>query len=161
MKKYPVYPANYDSLRRKRGLLIVLAALAALVLLILVCFINHRIRLSVESRLLMPPGMMVDVGGRQMHAYTEGSGDETLVFLSGSGTCSPVLDFQSLHSLLSDDFQIAVVEKFGYGYSEDSGGRARDIDAILEDTRSALSAAGVDGPYILCPHSISGLEALR
>lgn len=54
-----------------------------------------------------------------------------------------------------------MVEKFGYGYSEDSGGRSRDIDTMLEDTRSALLAAGIEGPYVLCPHSMSGLEALR
>lgn len=136
-------------------------ALAAISLFFLVCFLNHRIRLRVESSLLLPPGTMADVDGRQMHIYTEGSGEETLVFLSGGGTCSPMLDFKSLYTLLSDDYQIAVVEKFGYGYSDDSGGRPRDIDSILDDTRSALLAAGLEGPYVLCPHSMSGLEALR
>ena len=136
-------------------------ASAAILLLLLACFLNHRIRLRAENKLLLPPGPMADVDGRQMHVYTEGSGDETLVFLSGGGTCAPMLDFKSLYTLLSDDCRIAVVEKFGYGYSEDSGGRPRDIDTILDDTRSALLAAGLEGPYILCPHSMSGLEALR
>ncbi len=136
-------------------------AFAAILLLLLACFLNHRMHLSAENDLLLPPGTMVDVDGRQMHIYTEGSGGETLVFLSGGGTCSPMLDFKSLYTLLSGDHQIAVVEKFGYGYSDDSGGRSRDIDTILDDTRSALLAAGLEGPYILCPHSMSGLEALR
>ncbi|MDE7262047.1 MAG: alpha/beta hydrolase [Oscillospiraceae bacterium] len=135
--------------------------LAAVVLLLLICFGNTRIRLGLEENLLTPPGTLVDVDGGRMHVYTEGSGNETLVFLSGGGTCSPVLDFKSLYSLLSGDFRIAVVEKFGYGYSGDSGGRFRDTGAMLEDTRSALLAAGVEGPYVLCPHSMSGLEALR
>lgn len=94
-----------------------------------------------------------------MSVYREGSGDTTLVFLSGGGTCSPILDFKSLYSRLSDEFSIAVVEKFGYGFS-DIIGRKRDIDSILEDTRSALAAAGATAPYVLCPHSMSGLEAL-
>lgn len=135
--------------------------LAVIILFLLACFVNHRIRLVKEEALLTQPGTMVEVDGKQMHVYTEGSGAETLVFLSGGGTCAPVLDFKSLYSLLSDDYRVAVVEKFGYGYSEDSGGRSRDIDTLLEDTRSALLAAGVKGPYILCPHSMSGLEALR
>lgn len=134
--------------------LVLLLALAA-------CFANHRLRLRAEDRLLTPPGVLVDVGGGRMHVYAEGAGDKTLVFLSGGGTCSPVLDFKSLYSLLSGDCRIAAVEKFGYGYSGDSGGRSRDIDAILEDTRAALAAAGLEGPYVLCPHSMSGLEALR
>ena len=87
--------------------------LAILALLLLASFINHWVRLSTERKLLTPPGTLVDIGGKRMHIYTEGSGEETLVFLSGAGTCSPVLDFKSLYSLLSDDYQIAVVEKFG------------------------------------------------
>lgn len=145
----------------KRALLIAGIIAAVFAALFLACFINHQAHLRSESGLLTPPGIMVDMGGGQMHVYTEGSGGETLVFLSGGGTCAPVLDFKSLYSLLSGEYRIVVVEKFGYGYSGDSGGRSRDIDTILEDTRSALLAAGVEGPYVLCPHSMSGLEALR
>jgi pimeloyl-ACP methyl ester carboxylesterase len=60
---------------------------------------------------------------------------------------------------LGGDYRIVVVEKFGYGYS-DIVNRPRDIATILSDTRAALSGAGIEGPYILCPHSYSGLEAL-
>ena len=36
----------------------------------------------------------------------------------------------------------------------------RDIDTILSETRMALDKAGIEPPYVLCPHSMSGLEAL-
>lgn len=137
----------------------VIALIILLVLLMLVSFINHRIQLSKEAKILRPLGNSVDVGGSSMNVYTEGEGDVTLVFMSGGGTCSPVLDFKSLYSLLSEDFRIAVVEKFGYGFS-DVIDKERDISSILEDTRAALSAAGLEAPYVLCPHSMSGLEAL-
>lgn len=52
-----------------------------------------------------------------------------------------------------------VVEKFGYGFS-DIVDKSRDIDSILEDTRAALAGVGLTAPYVLCPHSMSGLEAL-
>ena len=94
-----------------------------------------------------------------MSVYAEGEGKHTLVFLSGGGTCSPILDFKSLYSLLSDDYRIVVVEKFGYGFS-DVVDCDRDIDTILRQTRTALQKAGIDGPYVLCPHSMSGIEAL-
>lgn len=81
------------------------------------------------------------------------------VFMSGSGTCSPILDFKSLYSLLSNEYKIAVVEKFGYGFS-DVVDKNRDIDTILSETRMALDKAGIEPPYVLCPHSMSGLEAL-
>lgn len=158
-KTYRAYQGKGSG--RKRAFCIAGSILAATALLLLICFMYHRLRLGAEEELLTPPGTMVNVGGRQMHVYTKGEGGETLVFMSGGGTCAPVLDFKSLYSLLSGNCRIAVVEKFGYGYSEDSGGRSRDIDTMLEDTRSALLAAGVEGPYVLCPHSMSGLEALR
>ncbi|MDE7294450.1 MAG: alpha/beta hydrolase, partial [Oscillospiraceae bacterium] len=100
-----------------------------------------------------------NVNGHNMNVYTEGEGDVTVVFMSGGGTCSPVLDFKSLYSRLTEDHAIAVVEKVGYGFS-DVADTPRDIDSILSDTRAALAEAGVNAPYILCPHSMSGLEAV-
>lgn len=89
-----------------------------------------------------------------MSIYIEGEGETTLVFMSGGGICSPILDFKSLYSLLSDNCKIAVVKKFGYCFSDVVDG-SRDIDSILENTRAALSAAGLNAPYVLCPHSMS------
>lgn len=36
----------------------------------------------------------------------------------------------------------------------------RDIDTVLEQTRKALMKSGNKPPYILMPHSISGIEAM-
>ena len=146
----------HEKASSRESFLIIITAFAVLLSAI---YINHRIHLKLEAGLLVSPGQLVEVDGYNMSVYREGSGDTTLVFLSGGGTCSPILDFKSLYSRLSDEFSIAVVEKFGYGFS-DITGRKRDIDSILEDTRSALAAAGAAAPYVLCPHSMSGLEAL-
>lgn len=54
-----------------------------------------------SDELFVPNGQMVEVNGYNMHVYVEGEGDTTLVFMSGGGTYSPVLDFKSLYSLLS------------------------------------------------------------
>jgi hypothetical protein len=128
-------------------------------LMILISAINHQIQLKKEEPLFIPIGKQVEVNGYKMNVYSEGEGEETLVFMSGSGTCSPVLDFKSLYSLLSDDYRIVVVEKLGYGFS-DVTDADREIDSILSDTREALSLSGIQGPFILCPHSMLGIEAL-
>lgn len=133
--------------------------LVVLITLFLIVAVNHQIRLKKETELRSPLGQMVEVDGRNMSVYIEGTGDMTIVFMSGGGTCSPILDFKSLYSLLSDQYQVAVVEKFGYGFS-DVVDKSRDIDSILEDTRAALKGAGLTAPYVLCPHSMSGFEAL-
>lgn len=60
---------------------------------------------------------------------------------------------------MQDGYRNVVVEKSGYGWSETSN-TPRDIDTILEETRKALELAGEKGPYVLIPHSMSGLEAI-
>lgn len=59
-----------------------------------------------------------------------------------------------------DDFRIIVIEKFGYGYS-DIFEAPCDIDTLVSIQREALGVLGESGPYILAPHSMSGLEAIR
>lgn len=134
-------------------LLLVLAAALATV------YANHRFQLHKEAPLRAPLGQLVEVNGHRISLYTEGQGDKTLVFLSGGGTCSPILDFKSLYTTLSDSCRIVVVEKLGYGFS-DVADTERSIASILDDTRSALAKADIPGPYVLCPHSMSGIEAL-
>lgn len=144
---------------RSKFLKVIFLIVAVIVLFIIVSFIRHKICSFRERNLLTPLGKIVEVNGHNMSVYTEGEGDKTLVFLSGGGTCSPILDFKSLYSLLSNEYKIAVVEKFGYGFS-DVVDEQRDIDTMLSETRMALEKAGIEGPYVLCPHSMSGLEAL-
>ena len=144
---------------RSKFLKVIFIIAAVIVLFIIVSFVRHKICSFREKELLTPLGKLVEVNGHNMSVYTEGEGDKTLVFLSGGGTCSPILDFKSLYSLLSNEYKIAVVEKFGYGFS-DVVDEQRDIDTMLSETRMALEKAGIEGPYVLCPHSMSGLEAL-
>lgn len=138
---------------------VVIIIFMVLIVALVAIYINHRIQLNKEEELKTPLGKIVEVDGHKMSVYIEGNGDKTIVFMSGGGTCSPILDFKSLYSLLSDDYRIVVIEKFGYGFS-DVVDKERNIDSILEDTRTALAEADIQGPYVLCPHSMSGIEAL-
>lgn len=133
--------------------------ITVIALFVIISLVRHKVCSSREKDLLTPLGELVEVNGHKMSVYTEGDGAKTLVFMSGGGTCSPILDFKSLYSLLSNDYKIVVVEKFGYGFS-DVVDENRDIDTMLSETRMALDKAGIKGPYVLCPHSMSGLEAL-
>lgn len=144
-------------LKRLRNVL--LAFIILFLAFLLISFINHRIRLSKEDKLFVAIGQQEEVNGYKMNVYFEGEGTTTLVFMSGGGTSSPILDFKSLYSLLSNEYRIVVVEKAGYGFS-DVVDIDRDIDSVLSDTRQALVQAGIQGPFVLCPHSMSGIEAL-
>lgn len=143
----------------KKIMKVVIVLVVGLIVALVAIYINHRIQLNKEEVLRTPLGELVEVNGHQMSVYVEGNGDKTIVFMSGGGTCSPILDFKSLYTTLSDNYKIVVVEKFGYGFSEVVD-KDRSIDSVLEDTRAALEKAGIEGPYVLCPHSMSGIEAL-
>ena len=132
-----------------------------LLFIIALVFLFHQYSLNKEKKLLTSSiGQRVEVDGKKMNVYVAGNGPKTLVFLSGSGTSSPILDFKSLYSKLVKDYRVVVVEKFGYGFSDDWS-KDRDLDTILSQTRNALQKADVKGPYVLLPHSMSGLEAIH
>jgi len=138
---------------------VLLILLAVLILFLLILFIYHRIMINKEKSLRKPIGQLVEVDGHKMSIYAEGDGKHTLVFMAGSGVPSPILEYKSLYSLLSDDYKVVVIEKFGYGFS-DFINDDRSFETILRQDREALEKAGINGPFILCPHSMSGLEAI-
>ena len=104
-------------------------------------------------------GTLVEVNGHKMNVFQTGEGKDTLVFLSGFGTSCPVLDFKPLWSLLTSEYKTVVVERAGYGWSETTS-NPRDLDTVLEEDRAALSLLNIEAPYIIVPHSVSGLEAI-
>ena len=132
-----------------------------LALALLAIFLYHRFQIAQESKLIEKPiGQLVEVEGKKLNVYTAGKGKKTLVFLAGLATNAPVLDFKALYSKLEDDYRIVVVERLGYGYSDD-GNDDRSLDRQVEQTRKALKAAKISGPYVLVPHSIAGLETIH
>ena len=136
-----------------------LVFLSFLVLFLVATFFYHRISLQKENEFLTPIGQKVEVNGHQMNVYVQGEGSETIVFLSGAGIASPILDFKNLTDSLSKKYKIVVVERAGYGYSEDSN-RSRDVMEVLSETRQALSQANISGAFIILSHSMASLESL-
>ena len=122
-------------------------------------FVFHQFSLQNESKLLTPIGKEVTVNGHQMNVYIKGEGSETIVFLSGAGIASPILDFKNLSDSLSKKYKVVVVERAGYGFSQDSD-HSRDVMEVLSETRQALAQAHVSGPYVIISHSMASLESL-
>ena len=106
-------------------------------------------------------GELVTVNGHKIHVYVRGNKQApALVLMAGHCTVAPVFDFKVLYEKLADHFRVIVIEKFGYGYS-DIYDSPCDIDTLVSIQRQALELAGEPGPYILTPHSMAGLEAIR
>ena len=110
---------------------VILVLLLVLAAFLIIMTIYNQIMLRKNQELYNTPlGQLVEVDGHNMSIYTEGEGGHTIVFLSGWGTSSPILDFKALYSRLSDENRIVVVERFGYGFSDVVEGD-RDMDTIL------------------------------
>ena len=122
-------------------------------------FFYHRISLQKENKFLTPMGQTVLVNGHKINVYVEGDGPETIVFLSGAGIASPILDFKNVSDSLSKKYKVVIVERAGYGYSEDSN-QSRDVMEVLSETRQALSQENISGPFIILSHSMASLESL-
>ena len=140
---------------------IFLFTIGFIIMLLLGMTIYNHIMLTKEAELIKANGTFVTVDGYKMHVYTEGAtgNKPTLLVMSAYGTAAPVYDYKVLYSKLSNENHIVVVEKFGYGYSDISG-LPRDVDTVVKEYRKALKLSGENGPYVLMPHSMSGLEAL-
>lgn len=122
-------------------------------------FIFHRISLEKEQASLTPVGQQVLVNGHQMNVYVQGEGPETIVVLSGAGIASPILDFKNVSESLSKRYKVVIVERAGYGYSDDSN-HSRDVMEVLSETHQALSQANITGPFVILSHSMASLESL-
>ena len=156
----PLVPKGMGKMKIFKILGIILLVICAIVVILMsASTINHKYQLRKEAKAYPPPGKLVEVNNRKMHVYGDGQGDITLVFMAGHGTSSPTIDFKPLWMRMINKYRIAVVEKAGYGWSE-TAASARDLDTMLDETRKALELAGEKGPYVLVPHSMSGLEAI-
>ena len=136
-----------------------LVLLSFLILFLVGTFIFHRISLEKEQASLIPMSKTVLVNGHKINVYVEGDGPETIVVLSGAGIASPILDFKNLTDSLSKKYKVVIVERAGYGYSEDSN-QSRDVMEVLSETRQALSQENISGPFIILSHSMASLESL-
>ena len=101
----------------------------------------------------------VNIDGKTMQAYIAGSGEQTIILLSGWATEDPIDDFMPLADELSTDFKVVILEYLGYG-SSDITTETRSNKKIVDEIRLALKNLNIEPPYILMPHSMSGLYSL-
>jgi pimeloyl-ACP methyl ester carboxylesterase len=127
------------------------------VLLILIIF--NKVMTKYEQKEYRALGELVEVDGKNMHVYSKGDGKNTIVLLSGLGTAAPALDFEPLINELSKNNKVVVVEPFGYGWS-DLTNKERTVENIIGEIRVALKKSNISGPYILMPHSASGIYSM-
>ncbi len=132
-----------------------------IIILCLTGFIWNTILCKSSINKNQPLGTLVDVYDTKIHIFSVGEKHEdkpALVLISGLATPSPIADFYPIWSRFMDEYQVVVIERAGYGWSDDTK-RERTIENLAAEDKLALEAAGISEPYILVAHSLGGLEA--
>lgn len=128
-----------------------------LALLLSLCFLASSALATdapVSLDLQLPPGVMVDVGGYQLHILCRGDGAGPAVILdAGLGGFS--MDWWFVQEQLAPDHRVCSYDRAGYGWS-DPGPAPRVTEQIADELEALLRGAGVAPPYVLVGHSFGG-----
>lgn len=130
--------------------------ITVIIVFILIGAILHATYFKNKLNQIEPYGQLVDVNDGKMHVYSIGNGEKIIVLLPGMGIGLPSADFGPLMRKLSEKYTVVCVEYFGVGFSSETS-KPRTVENYVEETRTALSKSGFDGPYVLMPHSISSV----
>lgn len=145
---------------RKRFVKFLIFDLVIVLLLLSTGLIYQQVGAREDTKILVPPGKLYKVHGDNMHLYTGGEGDVTVVLASGWGTANPYVDYYPLYEKLAPNTKFAVYDRFGYGYS-DRTDKKRDVDTVADELHELLEVSGQKPPYVLVGHSLGSLETLR
>lgn len=100
----------------------------------------------------------VDVGdGRKLNLYCIGEGAPTVVFESGLSDWSNT--WALIQPTIAKRTRACSYDRAGMGYSDPAAPGARMPEAAVQDLKTLLDRAGIDGPLVLVGHSLGGFYA--
>ncbi len=130
------------------------AALAALAVLVLAGLAYQAAGSARDRRRFPPPGVLVDVGGRRLHARVAGEGSPVVVFESGIAASS--INWSRVQADVAAFTRTVAYDRAGYAWSDPAPG-PRTAGRAAADLHALLRAAGIAPPYVLVGHSFGGL----
>lgn len=101
-----------------------------------------------------PAGRLIDVGGRNIHLDCRGQGSPTVILEAGLDNYG-TLSWAKVHDSVARLTRACAYDRAGIMWSEPKA-TPQHADAVAEDLRAVLTAAGEKGPLILVGHSIGG-----
>lgn len=123
-------------------------------LVLIVVFVLLLSLLPVIAQELPPaPGILVDIGGYNLHLYCMGEGSPTVII--ETGLTVQALSWKSAQTAMSEFTRVCTYDRAGYGWS-DVGVMPRTARQITSELVTLLTNAGIEAPYVLVGHSIGG-----
>lgn len=136
--------------------------LAVLLIFTLVTYIVHHAKTKEEFDALQKNDLYnpVSVGNYSLNVAQFGNknGEHVIIGMAGLGMGDCSVSMRQMTKCLEEDNLVVFVDRAGYGLSDDTN-HEMTLEYIVEDYRKALKKAGIEGPYILMPHSIGGAYA--
>ncbi|MEO8681848.1 MAG: alpha/beta hydrolase [Vicinamibacterales bacterium] len=117
----------------------------------------QTIRESIDRRVSVAPGQLVDVGGHRLHLRCTGLGTPTVILESGLGETAAYWGWIS--TAVAQDTKVCVYDRAGRGWSDPSP-VPQDGVAVARDLHILLDRAQVPAPFVLVGHS-SGAQYVR
>jgi pimeloyl-ACP methyl ester carboxylesterase len=138
----------------------ILKSTAVILIVILLAGATYQgVATAVERRKYPHPGMLVDVGGHQLHIYCTGESRRaapTVVLEAPEGGMSA--EWGWVQSAVSRNRRVCSYDRSGLGWSE-AGDRPYDPARVPEELHQLLRNAEIAGPYILVGQSLGAAFA--
>lgn len=117
----------------------------------------QTIRESIEQRIWLHAGSLVEVNGHKLYLSCIGAGGPTVILESGLGETSAYWD--RIATAVSKHTKVCAYDRAGRGGSEASRQRL-DGKSVATELHTLLARANVSGPFVLVGHS-SGAQYAR
>lgn len=116
----------------------------------------HRWTQNRDEQRYLPPGVLVDVGGRKLHVEDHGGDGVPLVIETGAGTVSR--SWMEFIPRLRKLGRVVTYDRAGYGWSDAASWRHSGMQ-VADDLATALRVVDIDQPCVVIGHSLGGLYA--
>jgi pimeloyl-ACP methyl ester carboxylesterase len=104
----------------------------------------------------VPPGELIDLGGRRLHLNCSGAGSPTVIVQNGGGSFS--VEWTLVQTAVESFARICTYDRAGYAWS-DRGPVDDGIEEIVDDLNLLLRKARIASPYVLVGQSLGALYA--
>jgi pimeloyl-ACP methyl ester carboxylesterase len=126
-----------------------LAVALAVALLGLAGFVYQSVGLARDARRFPPPGRLLDLGGRRLHAVCDGQGVPAVVLESAIAASS--LSWARVQPLVARFARVCAYDRAGLAWSD--APRDRTFNRIVADLDGLITKLEYDGPCVLVGHS--------
>jgi pimeloyl-ACP methyl ester carboxylesterase len=100
-----------------------------------------------------PPGTLVDIGGRKLHAICSGAGAPTVILEAGASAFA--IDWSLVQPAIAKTTRVCSYDRAGSGWSDE--GPIATAARIAADLHALLAKLGEKPPYVLVGASAGGL----